>query len=179
MKQLGIAKMFAFGRGVNNKLSSRDGLSPYTQVSARLEMLGFKRGDSSFKSHCLSNIEVITKYAKGHFKKHATMEAKVKKPKPPQTVEPAKYVFVKSNEFLQGFEWRKLRMEALKKYKPICQCCGATPKSGGIMNVDHIKPRKLFPELALDIDNLQVLCGECNHGKGNWDMTDWRKSNEQ
>lgn len=42
------------------------------------------------------------------------------------------------------------------------------------MNVDHIKPRKLFPELALDPDNLQVLCHECNHGKGNWDMTDFR-----
>ena len=43
------------------------------------------------------------------------------------------------------------------------------------MNVDHIKPRKLFPNLALDSSNLQVLCEVCNHGKGNWDMTDWRK----
>ena len=33
---------------------------------------------------------------------------------------------------------------------------------------------KLFPQLALDVDNLQILCHECNHGKGNWDMTDWR-----
>ena len=43
------------------------------------------------------------------------------------------------------------------------------------MNVDHIKPRRLFPDLALSLDNLQVLCHECNHGKGNWDMTDWRE----
>ena len=42
------------------------------------------------------------------------------------------------------------------------------------MNVDHIKPRKKFPELALVEDNLQVLCGACNHGKGNWDQTNWR-----
>ena len=45
------------------------------------------------------------------------------------------------------------------------------------MNVDHIKPRKKYPELALDKSNLQVLCEECNHGKGNWDETDWRPEN--
>ena len=76
------------------------------------------------------------------------------------------------------YEWRKVRMEALKKYGAKCQCCGATPASGAVMNVDHIKPRKLFPHLALDLNNLQVLCHDCNHGKGNWDMTDWRERNE-
>ena len=79
-----------------------------------------------------------------------------------------------SPEFLSSFEWRKLRMVALKKYGAKCQCCGASPATGAVMNVDHIKPRKFFPHLALDIENLQVLCGDCNHGKGNWDSTDWR-----
>ena len=81
---------------------------------------------------------------------------------------------VKSDKFLESFEWRSLRMMALKKYSPKCMCCGATPATGAVMNVDHIKPRKLFPALALDINNLQILCHECNHGKGNWDRTDWR-----
>ena len=54
-------------------------------------------------------------------------------------------------------------------------CCGRTPDDGFVMNVDHIKPRKHFPELALDINNTQVLCNICNHGKGNWDDTDWRE----
>lgn len=81
---------------------------------------------------------------------------------------------VTSTEFLSTYEWRKVRMEALKKHGPVCQCCGATPATGAVMNVDHIKPRKLFPHLALDVSNLQVLCHECNHGKGNWDQTDWR-----
>jgi len=81
---------------------------------------------------------------------------------------------VKSDAFLDSFEWRSLRMMALKKYSPKCMCCGATPATGAVMNVDHIKPRKLFPALALDINNLQILCHECNHGKGNWDRTDWR-----
>jgi 5-methylcytosine-specific restriction endonuclease McrA len=85
---------------------------------------------------------------------------------------------VESDAFLQTYEWRKVRMEALKKYGAKCQCCGTTPAHGAIMNVDHIKPRKLFPSLALDINNLQILCHDCNHGKGNWDMTDWRKKNK-
>lgn len=81
---------------------------------------------------------------------------------------------VTSDSFLLTFEWRKLRMQALKKYGPKCMCCGATPATGAVMNVDHIKPRKKHPELALDINNLQILCHDCNHGKGNWDQTDWR-----
>lgn len=87
-------------------------------------------------------------------------------------------VGVASKEFLLTYEWRAVRMQALKKYGAKCQCCGATPASGAVMNVDHIKPRKLFPELALSLDNLQVLCHECNHGKGNWDMTDWRAKDD-
>ena len=85
-----------------------------------------------------------------------------------------KPVDVKTDAFLATYEWRKVRMMALKKYGPRCQCCGATPADGAVMNVDHIKPRKLFPDLALDLSNLQILCHECNHGKGNWDKTDWR-----
>lgn len=84
------------------------------------------------------------------------------------------YGDVQSSDFLQSYEWRRVRMEALKKYGRTCQCCGASPATGAVMNVDHIKPRRIFPQLALDLDNLQVLCHECNHGKGNWDMTDWR-----
>jgi 5-methylcytosine-specific restriction endonuclease McrA len=79
-----------------------------------------------------------------------------------------------SDAFLETYEWRRVRMEALKKYGARCQCCGATAADGVRINVDHIKPRKLFPHLALSLQNLQVLCSPCNHGKGNWDMTDWR-----
>ncbi len=80
------------------------------------------------------------------------------------------------SEFLESYEWRRLRMEALIKYGPRCMCCGATPNMGAVMHVDHIKPRLTHPELALELDNLQILCHECNHGKGNWDSTDWRQS---
>ena len=84
--------------------------------------------------------------------------------------------FVASKAFLESYAWRKLRMEALKLHGTRCQCCGASPRDGAVMHVDHIKPRRKFPELALEISNCQVLCHECNHGKGNWDTTDWRNA---
>ena len=80
-----------------------------------------------------------------------------------------------TDEFLKSYEWRSMRMKVLRRDGAVCACCGATRSDGVRMHVDHIKPRKLFPQLALDENNLQVLCEECNHGKGNWDMTDWRK----
>jgi len=97
-----------------------------------------------------------------------------KTPKSKTVERPQPIPSVASDAFLSTYEWRRVRMQALKKYGARCQCCGATPASGAVMNVDHIKPRKIFPELALSLENLQVLCHECNHGKGNWDMTDWR-----
>lgn len=84
--------------------------------------------------------------------------------------------FIISNDFLFSFEWRKLRMQAIKLHGARCMCCGATPATGAVINVDHVKPRKKYPQLALEITNLQILCHVCNHGKGNWDETDWRKS---
>ncbi len=84
--------------------------------------------------------------------------------------------FESSAAFLRSYEWRRVRMAAIKKYGAKCMCCGASPASGAVIQVDHIKPRRLYPQLALDLDNLQILCAECNHGKGNWDMTNWRKN---
>lgn len=77
------------------------------------------------------------------------------------------HTYVNSAEFLKSFEWRQLRLRALEKYGRACLCCGAVPGAGVVLNVDHIKPRRRFPDLALDIENLQVLCEDCNHGKGN------------
>lgn len=77
-------------------------------------------------------------------------------------------------DFYQTWAWKSLRYQALKKYGARCMVCGATPESGAVICVDHIKPRSKFPELSLDINNLQVLCTDCNMGKSNWDETDWR-----
>lgn len=76
--------------------------------------------------------------------------------------------------FYDTEEWRRLRYRALKLHGGRCQCCGAHPKPGNPLHVDHVKPRSRFPELELELSNLQVLCADCNLGKGAWDQTDWR-----
>ena len=84
-------------------------------------------------------------------------------------------------EFYASWEWRTVRMEALKEHGRACQCCGAEPgmktAAGAPVRicVDHIKPLSKFWHLRLQRSNLQVLCDECNQGKGNWDQTDFRK----
>jgi 5-methylcytosine-specific restriction endonuclease McrA len=103
--------------------------------------------------------------------------AKVKKA--PKLAVPAYGGDVNADSFLASFQWRKLRMEVLRHYGPRCMCCGATPADGVMMNIDHIKPRRSHPHLALAFDNLQVLCNPCNHGKGAWDSTDWRPKAEE
>ncbi|ACL63206.1 HNH endonuclease [Methylobacterium nodulans] len=78
----------------------------------------------------------------------------------------------------QGFywsdEWRAVRYQALKLHGGACQCCGARGTKRAPLHVDHIKPRSRYPHLALEISNLQVLCEDCNLGKGASDDTDWR-----
>ena len=69
--------------------------------------------------------------------------------------------FISSDEFLKTYDWRKLRQTILNKYGNKCMCCGATPSDDIYMCVDHIRPRKTNPELALDENNLQVLCNVC------------------
>lgn len=71
-----------------------------------------------------------------------------------------------SQAFLNSEEWKRVRWLALKKFGFACMACGRTRRDGVILHIDHIKPRCRYPELALSLDNLQVLCQTCNFGKG-------------
>lgn len=77
-------------------------------------------------------------------------------------------------EFFESREWKELRYEALVRHGARCQCCGSDRTHGKRIHVDHIKPRCQFPALQWDSNNLQVLCEDCNLGKGSWDRSDWR-----
>lgn len=66
--------------------------------------------------------------------------------------------------------WAKLRYETFKLHGRKCLVCGSTDQ----LNVDHIKPKSKYPELCWDINNLQILCEQCNIGKGYEHEDDWR-----
>lgn len=51
-----------------------------------------------------------------------------------------------------------MRSRVLKR-DPICLECASAQSS----HVDHVKPRRLFPELALDEGNLRGLCAQCHN----------------
>lgn len=98
-----------------------------------------------------------------------------KKNKVKRFPEPPNKKYINDNEqvdeFYKSFEWRKLRYKILAKYGRKCMACGTTT---GQIHVDHIKPLRRYWHLRLVEDNLQILCEDCNHGKGSWDETDWR-----
>ena len=82
-----------------------------------------------------------------------------------------------ADAFYGSQRWRRARIDALEDNRQrfgslTCECCltGATSQ----WHVDHIRPRSSHPELALEPANLQVLCADCNLGKGMRYATDWR-----
>lgn len=69
-------------------------------------------------------------------------------------------------------EWRELRWRVISKSIAECVICGRNHKQHGVvLHVDHIKPRSRYPELELDESNMQVLCEDCNLGKGALEQT--------
>lgn len=145
------------------------GIGIYAQViDLALEITGQKSYSGHPRNFIRDNLEKLEASVKTY------PVVKQKRSKKRLLVKFSNKANVASADFLNTYEWRVVRMQALKKYGPVCMCCGDSPKNGAVMNVDHIKPRKLFPDLALELSNLQILCSPCNHGKGNWDQTDWR-----
>jgi len=77
--------------------------------------------------------------------------------------------------FYQSRRWQKLRYEAFLRYGRVCALCKRTPEVHNfVLHVDHIKPRSRYPQHQWDIENLQILCEDCNLGKGARDDTKWR-----
>lgn len=91
---------------------------------------------------------------------------------PPTPLAPSQEATIRA--FYDSWEWKRLRYDFIKDQKRRCQCCGATAEGGAKIVVDHIKPIRRFWSARLDKTNLQLLCDDCNMGKGSRDETDWR-----
>lgn len=93
--------------------------------------------------------------------------------KPPDKTKPKSHH--ETGDFYDSWEWKRCRYDFLKDRERRCQCCGMTPDVGARIVVDHVKPVKKYWDLRLDAANLQILCDDCNMGKGSRDETDWRE----
>lgn len=62
-----------------------------------------------------------------------------------------------------GGKDRYWKAKAKERDNHTCQECGFSEEE--IMVVDHILPKSVFPELALELDNLQTLCPNCHARK--------------
>ena len=71
--------------------------------------------------------------------------------------------------FYTSEEWKNLRIKAFQKYG--CQCLKCGNKDN--LEVDHVKPRCKYHRLELELNNLQILCRDCNHLKGIKDSPEW------
>ena len=80
------------------------------------------------------------------------------------------------DSFYNGMPWRKLRA---KKFalNPLCEVCERDSIIKQGRPVDHIKTRRLFPELELDINNLQTLCDRHHNIKSQ--LETYMKTKEQ
>jgi 5-methylcytosine-specific restriction endonuclease McrA len=81
----------------------------------------------------------------------------------------------RSKSFYNSPEWHKLRYFAFERYGNYCACCGRRPdEDDAVLHVDHILPRSYYPEFALNIHNMQILCELCNIPKSNESAIQWR-----
>lgn len=64
-------------------------------------------------------------------------------------------------------EWQELREAALARDNYECVWCKrqgrVTTDEHSVLEIDHIKELKDYPELALELDNTRTLCKDCHN----------------
>lgn len=155
-----------YGAEVDDKTDARLIRSAYSHFGYQIN------GKQSVHSHSrvMAHYNAIQQWIGGELPKVPVKPAAKKKTvrKKPEKVQTA-------DAFYRSHAWRRLRYVLLQRYDARCMLCGQNYRDHGvIVHVDHIKPIRLHWDLRLDIENLQVLCEECNHGKGSKYSDDWR-----
>jgi len=70
----------------------------------------------------------------------------------------------------KGGSIKFMSKQALLREDYTCQMCKL--REPEIMEVDHILPKSIYPELFTDLNNLQILCPNCHRRKTNKDNKD-------
>ena len=70
------------------------------------------------------------------------------------------------------WEWRKVRNEHIE-HESCCQMCALTRK----LEVHHVQPWHIAPDLRYDLENLITLCRECHFRFGHY--LNWKLSNPE
>jgi hypothetical protein len=68
--------------------------------------------------------------------------------------------------FYSSSEWKLLRRQIIDASGDTCADCGRRITNPRDITVDHKHPRSKHPQLALTLDNLRVVCRQCNSRKG-------------
>jgi 5-methylcytosine-specific restriction endonuclease McrA len=71
--------------------------------------------------------------------------------------------FIRWRNSKEGQQWKR------QQYKNQNKCCAICSRSILLKgsHIDHIKPVGKFPDLALDTNNMQIACPDCNTSKNN------------
>jgi 5-methylcytosine-specific restriction endonuclease McrA len=182
-KTLGTIERFLFAAKAVTKIETSD-----TFEIAVIELRNFLKGKEQYQRQMMMGdvdpalFEKLPPIPEGwQHQKQKRVRNTPESLKAPVTLYPGQGPSVSTKEsFYKSWDWRTLRMEVLKEQGRACKCCGSEPgmtdAAGNPVRivVDHIKPISKFWHLRLDKSNLQILCDECNQGKGNWDQTDFR-----
>lgn len=75
-----------------------------------------------------------------------------------------------------GARWQRCREQILVEH-PLCLPCQEAGRTTLAVEVDHIEPLHLFPELAYMASNLQPICRPCHAAKSARERAElrWRR----
>lgn len=127
--------------------------SEETKQKLRLAHLGKPSGMLG-KKRSLSNKEKISKTLMSHLISS-------------QTREKISSTLLAKNNILFPFSIKANRRRAKQRDNYTCQICGINDPE--ILEVDHIIPKKIRPDLKSEIANLLTLCANCHKRKTNRD----------
>ena len=86
----------------------------------------------------------------------------------------------RSSGLYHSARWTRLS-RAFRVNHPLCAECLRQGKIVAATCVDHIVPYPICADYFFDESNLQSLCGECNHLKGQRDkikIQEWKKNKQ-